>query len=230
MAAALPVVGNIVSGLIGAGVQARSNSKLWEKVAGYNTPKAQMARYAEAGLNPNLVYTQGSSGNMTPITPTNWQGAVSGAGSQFVQSELQQSQMDVNEQKVAESQQKVQVQKAQEALLKQNPYMRDEYLNDVIDIMDQTAKQKRHDVGYWMSDASEGADTVGKQKVFLDIQNLVQRNNLATADNEIKAQILKSEQFKQELLEVQRNWMKAKEITPQHIWQGLMLLFTSMLR
>lgn len=31
----------------------------------YNSPKEQMARFREAGLNPNLIYTQGNSGNMT---------------------------------------------------------------------------------------------------------------------------------------------------------------------
>lgn len=31
----------------------------------YNTPASQMQRYREAGLNPNLVYSQGNPGNMT---------------------------------------------------------------------------------------------------------------------------------------------------------------------
>lgn len=33
----------------------------------YNSPVNQMKRYAEAGLNPNLVYTQGNPGNQTSI-------------------------------------------------------------------------------------------------------------------------------------------------------------------
>ena len=33
----------------------------------YNSPVAQMQRYAQAGLNPNLVYTQGNPGNQTSI-------------------------------------------------------------------------------------------------------------------------------------------------------------------
>lgn len=33
----------------------------------YNSPVAQMQRYAQAGLNPNLVYTQGTPGNQTSI-------------------------------------------------------------------------------------------------------------------------------------------------------------------
>lgn len=37
--------------------------KLLDKQNEYNTPKAQMERFADAGLNPNLVYGLGSNGN-----------------------------------------------------------------------------------------------------------------------------------------------------------------------
>lgn len=33
----------------------------------YNSPANQMARYQEAGLNPNLIYSQGNSGNQSGI-------------------------------------------------------------------------------------------------------------------------------------------------------------------
>lgn len=35
----------------------------WKRETAYNSPKNQMQRYADAGLNPNLIYGQGSSGN-----------------------------------------------------------------------------------------------------------------------------------------------------------------------
>lgn len=41
-----------------------ANRDLWREQAAYNTPKNQMLRYQEAGLNPNLVYTQGNPGNL----------------------------------------------------------------------------------------------------------------------------------------------------------------------
>lgn len=47
---------------------------LWNAQNEYNTPSSQMARYRDAGLNPNLIYGQGSAGNSTslptPATPT----------------------------------------------------------------------------------------------------------------------------------------------------------------
>lgn len=47
---------------------------MWNAQNQYNTPSAQMSRYRDAGLNPNLIYGQGSNGNSTsiptPATPT----------------------------------------------------------------------------------------------------------------------------------------------------------------
>lgn len=42
--------------------QRRWNEKMWNKNNAYNTPLAQMQRYAAAGLNPNLIYENGTSG------------------------------------------------------------------------------------------------------------------------------------------------------------------------
>lgn len=39
------------------------NLENWKLQNEYNSPKAQMQRYKEAGLNPNLIYGQGTSGN-----------------------------------------------------------------------------------------------------------------------------------------------------------------------
>lgn len=44
------------------------NQRLWEQTNAYNTPQQQMARFAEAGLNPHLIYGKGSSGNANNIT------------------------------------------------------------------------------------------------------------------------------------------------------------------
>ena len=58
----------------GALIQNRSNKKLaqysfnknvemWKMQNKYNSPKEQMARYNQAGLNPNLMYGKGTPGN-----------------------------------------------------------------------------------------------------------------------------------------------------------------------
>jgi hypothetical protein len=68
-----PALGPI--GAIGGAIlQNRSNKKLaqysfnknvemWKMQNAYNSPKQQMARYNQAGLNPNLIYGKGTAGN-----------------------------------------------------------------------------------------------------------------------------------------------------------------------
>lgn len=72
-------VGSAVSGafgIIGSGLNYLYNKKLaekqnqynidmWKMQAEYNSPQAQMKRFEEAGLNPNLIYGQGNNGNMS---------------------------------------------------------------------------------------------------------------------------------------------------------------------
>jgi hypothetical protein len=59
-----------------SGIQAWSNrlwqKRQWEKMLAYNTPGRQMDRFRKAGLNPNLIYSQGSPGN-APGFPTGGQ-------------------------------------------------------------------------------------------------------------------------------------------------------------
>lgn len=78
------LVGSIANGLFG-GAQVRRqleankelakyqfdlNREQWQAENEYNSPKAQMQRLKEAGLNPNLVYGNGSvSGNTTTAGP-----------------------------------------------------------------------------------------------------------------------------------------------------------------
>ena len=49
--------------------QNQKNIELWNMQNVYNTPSAQMERFKEAGLNPNLIYGKGTPGNAQPITP-----------------------------------------------------------------------------------------------------------------------------------------------------------------
>jgi DNA-binding transcriptional MerR regulator len=53
---------NMAGGLIGHGLSMRA----WRKQNEYNTPGRQMDRFRRAGLNPNLIYSQGNPGNAAP--------------------------------------------------------------------------------------------------------------------------------------------------------------------
>lgn len=55
------------------------NEQQWHKMNEYNSPMAQMARFKEAGLNPNLIYGQGST--TSPIATANFGSNSIGKGS-----------------------------------------------------------------------------------------------------------------------------------------------------
>lgn len=50
-----------------ADYQYNKNLEMWNKQNEYNSPTAQMNRFKEAGLNPNLIYSRGSAGNAEGI-------------------------------------------------------------------------------------------------------------------------------------------------------------------
>lgn len=45
--------------------------EMWNRQNDYNSPLSQMNRYKEAGLNPNLIYGQGTSGNASTMPKYN---------------------------------------------------------------------------------------------------------------------------------------------------------------
>lgn len=45
------------------------NQEMFDKANKYNEPAAQMDRYKQAGLNPNLIYSQGTPGNAPNTLP-----------------------------------------------------------------------------------------------------------------------------------------------------------------
>lgn len=81
----------------------------WNVQNAYNSPEAQMQRFKEAGLNPNLIYGQGNSGNAGSIpvpdvqsaqfrTPE-WGNAIKDAGLTYMNgildTEIKQAQIDI---------------------------------------------------------------------------------------------------------------------------------------
>lgn len=55
------------AGAINIGLQNLWNQKLIDEQNQYNSPASQMARYQAAGLNPNLIYGQGTPGNQAQV-------------------------------------------------------------------------------------------------------------------------------------------------------------------
>lgn len=245
------VLTNVLGGFIGsnrqdvlnkrsARLQHRQNMELLKYQLDYNTPANQMKRYSEAGLNPNLVYGQGNPGNMSSapsypeVKAPDVQSITSGLGSQIAdlaikarQAKLLETQADLNKVKTDESTVKQDLMQAQRDLVKANPYMRSEYVNALVTQLESTAKIKSSEAEFmtsWTRDADGTRWTRGFLKMQRELDALGQRLNLNDADLKLKAEILQSKEFQNALQELQVKWMKDADITPQHIYNGIMLI------
>lgn len=264
--AAVPSVLNTIGGLIGAGQQSNKNMELAKyqsaqnmKMAQYqyaqdmkmmqyqnqyNSPAAQMARYEAAGLNKNLVYGQGSPGNMQQapkypdlkypdIRQADYQSAFAGIGTQLLQNQLLAAQVDLTKNKADESGVKQDLIKAQTNLTNANPYLNKGYVSAMVTNLESIAKLKEQEAtvmtNYIAPKDGERGGEFGMIKMVKELELLEQKYRLGQSDKAIKAKILESKEFQNELQEIQVKWMKDKEITPQHIYQGIMLLLSKMM-
>lgn len=60
-----PILSSILAGGATAMISNAGNRANMDAMNAYNAPAAQMQRYGAAGLNPNLIYSQGTPGNQT---------------------------------------------------------------------------------------------------------------------------------------------------------------------
>lgn len=250
LATLLPAGLNMLSNLFGAKTQQSNNMELakyqyrkdremLEYQNAYNSPMQQMARFKEAGLNPNLMYGQGNAGNMSSapqfpnVQPGDFQSAFANLGTQIQQMRLMGSQADLTEQKVRESGIKQQLMKSQDALLKANPYMRKEYVDMLVNNLSYATSIKESESilsNFQAKSYRAGSNySIGQEKIMKELELLDQKFQLNKSDQQIKAQILESKEFQNQLLEIQRNWMKDADITPQHIYQFIQMVLTKMM-
>lgn len=206
----------------------------------YNSPEQQMTRFKNAGLNPNLIYGQGTPGNMTeapkaraPEAP-NLMEVFGGLGTQVQQARLMRSQADLTDNKTVESGVKRSLMSAQKALVEANPYLNEQYVRSMVTMMESTATIKQNERNALIThpgNLGSPADmNLGQQKIMKEVELLQQRFNLNALDAKIKAEVIQGKEFNNALQEIQVKWMKDAEITPQHIYTGIMLLLQNLMR
>lgn len=213
---------DLIGGWIGQSQQRRENRRMRK----YNSPKAQMQRYREAGLNPNLIYTQGSSGSWG--APQDYQSMYSGMGSSFIGAAQTAAQTELTEQKTEESVSKTDLINAQEDLVRANPFLDPEYLANFVEKGIADSQIKRQERDYKLSTDAEGFEN-GLRKMQTEVDLLMQRYQLGEADKKIKAKVFESKDFQNELQRIQLNWMKDGDLTPQHIYQGIMMVLMKLM-
>lgn len=257
-AAIIAAIGAIVSVIIQssqnkkiAEYQADRNEQYLQEQNEYNTPANQMDRFSAAGLNPALIYGQGSPGNQSAplsfpdIKPADFQGAgaaVGGSIIQGLQTKLMQAQIRNVESKTIESQAKSGLIDVQRRIAESNPYLNKVAYEAMIQSFVSSAQIKGSEASLigqkesFMKGTLKG-DPSGQWKYQTDrdpeagyivmqrqLQLLDQKFKLGEADQKIKGEILESKEFQNQILEVQKNFMTDGDVTPQHMITFLQLL------
>lgn len=123
----------------------------------YNTPYNQMKRFSEAGLNPNLIYGQGSPGNMqsapsvpvaAPARRPDYSMVLPMLGSMFQDARLKEAQADLINAKTDESQIKQDLMRVQTAVQNANPYLKAGYVDSIVAQMKAVADMKKQEAGF----------------------------------------------------------------------------------
>lgn len=209
-----------------AAFQADANEKYQAQQNEYNAPVNQMARFQQAGLNPNLIYGQGSPGNQTAavqypdIKTTDIQSiSASDAIGMFNQTRLANSQVQAQNASTRQKHAVTELNKLQTKVLEKNPALNDAGFTAIIDGLKASAELKSEQVqGQKISNqVSEASAGHAVSKVFHEVQVLEQRFKLGQLDAKIKAEVLKSKEFQNAIMEVQKKFMTDGDITPGHI-------------
>lgn len=226
---------------------------LQDEQRAYDAPQQQMERYKKAGLNPHLIYGNGSSagqafpidaGQIAPARIDAPDASYPDIAGNFLRAGQSLATMGLNNSRIEESQARTALTEMQTEIAKTNPMLDSRVAKSVIDSTLAVAHLKEVEANQWSKsrqtmewnktafDDAEATITISSRiadKIEAEVQAMQQRIGLNTADLEIKNKILQSKEFENAVKEIQAKWLKDAEITPEHIRQGLMLLLTKML-
>lgn len=228
--------------------QADANESYLDKQLEYNTPKNQMSRYQDAGLNPNLIYGQGNPGSQSAplsypeIKPADYQKTMEGVLPLVNQTSLVQAQVQATNAKTRQIGVLTALNQLQIQVMAKNPLLDETGFKAIIDGLKAGAEIKGADSSMrsaqadWFTgqksfniDGKPMHGPAGILKMETELNLLEQRFKLGNLDAKIKAEVVNSKEFQNAILEVQKKFMTDGEITPQHIYQFIQLLLLKML-
>jgi len=225
--AAIAVGGQIINA-IGRRRERKLNEAYQRGQNEYNSPASQMQRYQAAGLNRNLIYSQGSPGLQSQALSAPSGGSTAGSElvSSYNQSGLAQSQVESREISNRRTEVLTQIDKLKGEVIARNPLLDSEAWNAIVNTIKRTAEIKASDAAIRENDKfySDATRQLQANKIFEEVQLLEQKFKLGEMDLKIKASILESNEFKNAILEVQKKFLADKELGPQQILDFFKLL------
>lgn len=218
--------------VLGAALQSIFNRRNSDRANTYNHPVNQMKRLKQAGLNPNLMYQLGNVGSFTPVQTTNWQDAVGNAPARYAQSELTQTQTDVGQQRIAESQTKQDLMEAQEDLIRANPNLNPQLMAAMVKNAEALAgmADNKYKWESTMDTYQTGPNEVtmmprGLHKFLAEINTIDQKFQLGEKDLALKAEVFKSMEFKNYMNDIIKKYIDEGSVNGDSVRFFISVLF-----
>lgn len=216
--------------------QAEANERYLQQQLEYNSPANQMKRFQEAGLNPHLIYGQGSPGNQErPLTYPDVGQVDMRLLTSIIpllnQTRMTSAQVDATRANTARTNVLRELNRLQAEVTRRNPLLNEAGFNAIIDGLKATAQLKEQDIGLKAIETEFQTATVALRahKIEKEIEILEQRFHLGTLDARMKAELIESQEFKNAILEVQKKFLADGELNSQHIWQFVTMLLMKIL-
>lgn len=213
------------------------NQEFIDRQNEYNSPKNQMARYAEAGLNPALIYSQGNPGNQAsaqtaaeyePVNPLDIFLKIAGF---MMSTAMQNSQRQAIEAGTRKTIEQTATERIKQNVLDANPYLNPSFVDSMLRKAQSDADLSQANTRLLLSQQTrlnENGDFVIQSnlahKFEAELKLLEKRFELSGKDLSIKAEILQSKQFENAILEVEKKFMTEFKLTPQNWMQFLQLM------
>lgn len=211
----------------------RHEAQIFARDSAYNSPSAQMQRFKDAGLNPNLIYGQGTpgitsghnvqaSGNIQPlqnvVTPI--------MEAMMFQKELELKDATIDQ---IRTNTKLLGTKTGSEDWKQKRMQQDwDYLeNNYPELIDKLRRENR------IGTATE-EDQVWKTKSDAIhagqlIETELLKQGLMEQDGTIKNEVLRGKELQNALMQMQKDFVESGKFNAQHFWQAVMMVLSKSL-
>lgn len=207
----------------------RHEAQIFARDSAYNSPKAQMARFEEAGLNPNLIYGQGTPGITTGsnvkaegnIQRLDMLGGIFESVALGKELELKDAQIE----QIKTNTELLKTKGGSETWKQKRMEQDWNYLeNNYPELLDKLRRENR------IGSATE-EDKIWKTKADAIhagqlIETELLKQGLMQQDGTIKAEVLKGKALQNAILDMQKRFVESGEFNATHFWQAIMMILS----
>ena len=186
--------------------------KMWNLQNEYNSPTQQMARIRAAGLNPNLVYGNGVTGNSAGSTPQyepakfnaptmqayrGWNLGISDAISQFLAYRTAKAQVDNMEAQNSLIRQQTATEATKQANIAASTSRSEFDLNMAKELKDVSVSSAIADMNYKQAGASQGWTKANREVIQYELDRALFDNNIKLSHQKYLQALQITRQFQQ---------------------------------